>query len=65
MRTPPTANSSTASYLFSLEPRRLDDIRALGNNAAEDDARFATAARVAEINLGLYRSMLAPPRALR
>jgi pimeloyl-ACP methyl ester carboxylesterase len=47
-------------YLFSLEPRRLDDIRALGNNAAEDDLRFATAARVAEINLGLYRSMLAP-----
>jgi pimeloyl-ACP methyl ester carboxylesterase len=47
-------------YLFSLEPRRLDDIRALGNNAPEDDLRFATAARLAEINLGLYRSMLAP-----
>jgi hypothetical protein len=47
-------------YLFSLEPRRLDDIRALGNNAPEDDLRFATAARVAEINLGLYRGLLAP-----
>ncbi len=47
-------------YLFRLEARTLDDIRALGNNDAEDELRFATAARVSEVNLGLYRSLLAP-----
>ena len=33
-------------YLFRLEARTLDHIRALGGNDAEDDKRFATAARV-------------------
>ena len=44
-------------YLFRLEARTLDDIRALGGNDAEDDWRFATAARVSEINLGLYQTL--------
>jgi Protein of unknown function (DUF3141) len=43
-------------YLFRLEPRTLDDIRAFGVNSAEDDKRFATVARLSEINLGLYRA---------
>ncbi|KAA5609225.1 DUF3141 domain-containing protein [Rhodovastum atsumiense] len=47
-------------YLFRLEARGLADIRALGGNDAADDLRFATAARVSEINLGLYRTLLAP-----
>lgn len=47
-------------YLFALEPRRLDDIRALGVNPPEDDLRFATAARLSEINQGLYRTLLSP-----
>lgn len=47
-------------YLFRLERRTLDDIRALGDNAAEDDLRFATAARVSEINKALYRTYLQP-----
>jgi hypothetical protein len=47
-------------YLFSLENRTLDDIRALGGNSPEDDLRFATAARVSEINQGLYRTLLRP-----
>jgi hypothetical protein len=47
-------------YLFRLEPRSLDDIRALGANSPEDDLRFATAARVSEVNVGLYRSLLGP-----
>ena len=47
-------------YLFRLETRTLDHIRALGGNDAADDARFATAARVSDINLGLYRAVLAP-----
>ena len=42
-------------YLFTLEARTLDDIRALGANSDEDDQRFAAVARVSEINHGLYR----------
>ena len=48
------------NYLFSLETRTLDDIRALGGNSPEDDLRFATAARVSEINQGLYRTLMSP-----
>jgi hypothetical protein len=47
-------------YLFRLEARTLDDIRALGVNDAEDNRRFATVARVSEINRGLYQSFAAP-----
>jgi hypothetical protein len=43
-----------------LEGRTLDDIRALGTNPPEDELRFATAARVSEINLGLYQTLWAP-----
>ena len=41
------------------EARTLDDIRALGGNDAADERRFATAARVSEINLALYRDVRA------
>jgi hypothetical protein len=47
-------------YLFSLERRRLEDIRALGGNTPADDLAFATVARVSEINQGLYRTFLGP-----
>jgi hypothetical protein len=47
-------------YLFRLEARALNDIRALGGNDAEDDKRFATVERVSEINQGLYRTLAAP-----
>lgn len=47
-------------YLFQLEKRTLDDIRALGGNEPVDDRRFATVARVSEINLGLYRRFFSP-----
>ena len=47
-------------YLFAIEPRTLEHIRALGGNDAEDDLRFATAARVSEINRGLYETFLRP-----
>lgn len=48
------------SYLFQLERRSLGDLRALGGNDAADDLRFATAARVSEINLGLYQAVASP-----
>jgi hypothetical protein len=47
-------------YVFRLEKRSLNDIRALGGNDPEDERRFAAAARVSDINLGLYRQFLAP-----
>jgi Protein of unknown function (DUF3141) len=47
-------------YLFRLEARTVNDIRALGGNDAADDQRFATVARVSEINQGLYRTLVAP-----
>lgn len=50
----------SGEYLFHLEQRSLDDIRALGGNKPEDDQRFATVARVSDINLGLYRRFAAP-----
>ncbi len=47
-------------YLVRFEARTLDDIRALGGNNVEDDRKFAAAARISEVNLGLYRSFLQP-----
>src|SRR3954454_11585445 len=47
-------------YLFGLEKRTLDAIRALGGNSPEDELRFAAAARVSEINKGLYRTFVGP-----
>jgi len=47
-------------YLFRLEARRLDDIRALGVNSPEDERRFETVARVSEVNRALYEQTLAP-----
>ncbi|MBI5260684.1 MAG: DUF3141 domain-containing protein [Bradyrhizobium sp.] len=47
-------------WVMRCEPRTLDDIRAMGGNSAEDERRFATAARVSEINLALYRAFAQP-----
>ena len=48
------------NYLVRFEARTLDDIRALGGNDDADDLRFATVARVSEINQGLYRILASP-----
>jgi len=53
-------NLVTGDWVMRCEPRTLDDIRALGGNAAEDERRFATVARVSEINLALYRTFAQP-----
>jgi len=63
--TPKDASDANADliagdYLVRFEGRDLDAIRALGTNSVEDDRRFATAARVSEANLGLYRTYLQP-----
>lgn len=56
------ANAELASgdWVMRCEARTLDDIRALGGNDAEDERRFATAARVSETNLALYRTYMQP-----
>src|SRR4051812_4785887 len=50
----------SGDYLFRLEARTLDAIRALGGNSPEDELRFAAAARVSEINKGLYQTFVGP-----
>jgi Protein of unknown function (DUF3141) len=50
----------SGDWVMRCEARTLDDIRALGGNDAADERRFATAARVSEINLALYRAFAQP-----
>jgi len=54
------ADLITGDYLVRFEARTLDDIRALGGNDEEDEREFAAAARISEINLGLYRTFVQP-----
>jgi Protein of unknown function (DUF3141) len=56
----PTAELAGGDYIARFEGRTLDDIRALGGNDAADEGRFATVARLSEINKGLYRQTLQP-----
>ena len=48
------------NYIMRFERRSLDDIRALGGNDVADERRFATVARLSEINQSLYRTFLSP-----
>jgi hypothetical protein len=54
----PTADLVAGDYLVRFEMRDLDAIRALGGNDIEDERKFATVARISEVNLGLYRTFL-------
>ena len=56
----PSAELLAGNYVMRFEPRTIAHIRALGGNDAEDDLRFATVARVSEVNQGLYRAYLSP-----
>jgi Protein of unknown function (DUF3141) len=51
---------ATGNWVMRCEARTLNDIRALGGNDAADERRFATAARVSETNLALYRTFAQP-----
>ncbi len=50
----------SGNWVMRCESRSLDDIRALGGNDVADERRFATAARVSDINLSLYRTFAQP-----
>lgn len=54
------ADLAAGNHVLRFEPRKLEDIRALGLNSAEDDRRFATVARLSEINADLYKTWLRP-----
>src|SRR5213080_2071499 len=54
------ADLVTGDWLMRCEMRTLDDIRALGGNDAAEERRFATAARMSEVNLALYRTFVQP-----
>ena len=56
----PNADLTMGDYVLRFEARDLDDVRAYGANDAEDERRFATMARLSEINLGLYRTFGQP-----
>nr|WP_234939604.1 DUF3141 domain-containing protein [Sinorhizobium kostiense] len=47
-------------WIARFEPRSFDDLREMGGNDPDDELRFATARRVSEINLGLYRTFAQP-----
>jgi Protein of unknown function (DUF3141) len=61
-KTDHTANPdlATGKWVMRCETRTLDDIRALGGNEAADERCFATAARLSETNLALYRTFAQP-----
>ena len=56
----PGTDLVTGDWLMRCEMRTFDDIRALGSNDAADERRFATAARISEVNLALYRTFAQP-----
>ena len=57
-----TANPELAGgkWIMRCEQRTLDHLRAMGGNTPEDERRFATAARISEINLTNYRKFVQP-----
>jgi hypothetical protein len=61
-KTEDTANPdlATGNWVMRCEARTLDHIRALGGNDAADERCFATAARVSQTNLALYRTFAQP-----
>ncbi|PRY63970.1 uncharacterized protein DUF3141 [Vreelandella songnenensis] len=47
-------------YLLEFTPRNFEELDQEVQHSAEDDRRFATVARLSEINLGLYRLYVQP-----
>lgn len=47
-------------YLLEFQTRNFDELDEEIHHRPEDDQRFATLARISEINLGLYRQFLRP-----
>ena len=63
--TPKTADAANpelivGDWIVRFERRALADLRAIVQPDPENERRFATAQRVSEINLGLYRTLFQP-----
>jgi hypothetical protein len=63
--TPKTADAANpelieGDWIARFERRSLADLRAIVQPDPENERRFATAKRVSEINLGLYRTLFQP-----
>jgi hypothetical protein len=54
------ADLAMGDWITRFERRTLDDLRRLGGNDEADQRRFATSARVSEVNLALYRTFMQP-----
>ncbi len=50
----------SGDWIMRCEMRTLDDVRALGGNDAADERCFATADRISQMNLALYRTFAQP-----
>jgi hypothetical protein len=50
----------SGDWIARFEPRSLDDIRALGRNSPEDDRAFAAVAKLSDLNLSVYRTLMQP-----
>ena len=56
----PVDGGGEKNYIATFHPRTLDDIRALGGNDLADERRFATVARLSEVNSAVYGQFVAP-----
>ncbi|MBV8070192.1 MAG: DUF3141 domain-containing protein, partial [Acidobacteriaceae bacterium] len=56
----PASTADSPSFDLRIEPRSLDDIRALGYNSPEDERAFAAVARLSELNNAAYATYLQP-----
>jgi pimeloyl-ACP methyl ester carboxylesterase len=55
-----SGDMAAGDYVMRFERRDLESLRALGGNDEEDERRFATVARVSEINKNLYKTFASP-----
>ncbi|SAL28854.1 PHB de-polymerase domain-containing protein [Caballeronia telluris] len=56
----PHAELVEGEHVLSISRRGIDDVRAIVQPDPESDRRFATAAYVSSVNLGLYRNFMQP-----
>jgi pimeloyl-ACP methyl ester carboxylesterase len=52
--------TETRSFDLRIEPRGLDDIRAMGCNSPDDEREFAAVARLSDLNNAMYATYLQP-----
>lgn len=56
----PGVELAEGDYVMAIEQRSLEDVRAIVQPDPDSDRRFAAAAHISEINLGLYRNFAQP-----